>query len=58
MVRSNPQNFTAMAQRAYEEITEVAPAEVPTWANLHPVERAHLVRFAETIARLSGTDSH
>lgn len=51
MLRPMSLGIIAMAQAAYEEIQSEAPADVPRWRDLHPVERDHLVRFAAAVRR-------
>ena len=41
-----------LAERAYKALQESGPIETPTWEQLHPVERRHLIRFAEMLFRL------
>lgn len=41
-----------LAEEAYRAINDDAPADVPTWEQLHQVERDHLVRFAKALLDL------
>jgi hypothetical protein len=45
-----------VAEQAFRRINDDAPADVPTWEQLHRVEREHLVRFARAVLDVAGDD--
>lgn len=53
LVDRTPKNkFQEIAKEAYEETHITAPPDVPTWNQLHQVERDYLVKFAETVLKM------
>lgn len=51
---SESATMRGIAQRAFQRINDDAPADVPTWEQLHRVERDHLVRFARAVLDVAG----